>query len=1843
MSLKKIIFTMLTAFILLGCKKDQSNTDTNTSNLYDFKDYISDVTSGLISRKSDVRIVLVKPIAEWTNDLELDNTILSVSPRIKGKVIALNNRTISFQPESEFKQDTEYVFELHLDQFQKTEKELKDFSFKVKTIKQDFIVSTSSLQSYSRDWQYLVGNIKTSDVMSLEDAKKLLRVTQKGKDLTVKFDAVQNDAKFFTFTIDSIQRLEGDSDIEIAYNGKALGIDHSDNYPYTIIGKNNFQVVDVSVINGDRQYVEINFTDPLKKNQNFNGLVNIQDARNLKYTVDGNVLKVFTNATLKGNLDVEVFQGITSLDGYKLKFPFQQKIAFEQQKPEVRLLHNGTILPNSSDLKFNFESVNLKAVDVTVFKVFENNILQFLQNNDLNGSSNLKQVARPIAKKTINLEKRATSNLSKWNAFAVDLKKIIATDPGAIYRIQIGYKKAYSLYKCDSESTTEENVEEINYDEEDVEDSNWDYGGYYYDDYGYNYNYNWRERENPCDHSYYRDKSISANVLASNLGVTVKKGVNNSYFVAVSDIITTNPVSAATVTFYNYQQQELGSKTTDEDGLTVYDAEKPAFFAIVTKNGQSTYVKLNDGNALSMSKYDIAGVRLKKGLKGFIYGERGVWRPGDTLFLSFMLNDNANKLPLGHPVKFELNNPEGTVTHREVTTEGLNNFYRFTIPTSENATTGNWTAKVNVGGAVFTKRIKIETIKPNRLKIKAGFDTEIITSADPVKGGLEVTWLHGAIAKNLKTDINVKFNQQKTSFKVFPDYTFDDPARRFSSEELTVFNGRIDNDGKATFNFDPQLDKKAPGMLKASFITKVYENGGDFSTDVFSKPYSPYTSYVGLSTPKGDRARNMLLTDKQHRFDVATVNENGKPIAVNDLEVKIYKVNSSWWWNASNANLSQYDGSVYRETVFTKTISTKANGKGTFHFELKYPKWGRYLVRIVNKKSGHATGKLIFIDWPGWAGKARKGNPDEATMLVFAADKSTYNVGETATVSFPSSGNGRALVTLENGTEVLDSRWVKTSKGETKFDFKITPEMAPNVYINISAIQEHANTKNDLPIRTYGISAINVENPSTRLHPEINMPSVLQPEQNITVNVKEKNGKPMTYSIAIVDEGLLDLTRFKTPDPWSAFYAKEALGVKTWDIYDDVVGAFGGRINQVFSIGGDGMAAGSKNKKANRFKPVVIYKGPFEIGKNQSKSHTIKIPKYIGSVRTMVVAHNPETSAYGNAEKTTPVRKPLMVLASMPRKVTPGEKVRVPITVFAMEKKVKNVTIKLKHNEVFKVTGNTSQSISFAKPDEQMVYFDLEVLKNGFGKLEVIASGNGEKASYDIEINALNPNPESTEIVDVILEPNSSKTIDFATFGVAGTNNAAIEFSTLPPMDFNSRMQYLIRYPHGCVEQTTSSVFPQLFLNDIFDLSSNKKQKIQRNIQRGVDRLAHFQTPSGGFSYWQGGNSANDWSSSYAGHFLIEAEKKGFVLPISFKSKWIHYQKQAAKSWRYNNASYRNGLAQAYRLYTLALAGSPDLSSMNRLRETRGITNEAKLRLAAAYALVGQKDAAIAIVNNTPLDFKPEKYNYYTYGSTNRNKAMALETFVLLKDRNKTKDIAKGIANVLADRSYMSTQTTAYSLLAMAKYATFIGGKGVNVTYSTNGKNSTTINSPKTLATRDFKVINGNNAVQLKNNKNNTIYVRVLNKGVLPVGQEKVAQRNLTATVAFKSKNGSIVDVTKLSQGTDFVAEITISNNKNEKIKDVALTQILPSGWEIVNTRFTDFGSYAENNVDHEDIRDDRTNFYFDLGKYETKTIRVLLNASYLGNYYLPGVQCEAMYDDDYFVRTKGQWIEVIK
>lgn len=507
----RVLILFVTALSLFNCSKKTNNFNSDFSL---FKDYILNFSPGIISASDDIRVVLNFDNNDWAPNQELDSDLFSVSPKIDGKVVALSSNTVALIPKERLKQDTEYQISFHLDELKEVEKELKTFNFTARTIKQDFAVSILDLQSYSKDYQYVNCVLNSADNLDIETAKKLITATQNNKNLKIKFDADLSGTKEFKFVIDSIQRFEDDSKIQISWDGKSFDIDQKGIMEYDIHGKNNFKIVSVEVQEENNQVLLINFTDPLKKGQNFDGLVQVENANNLKFSTAGNLLKVFFNETLKGELAVAVFQGIESEDGYKMKKDFSQRVSFEQIKPQVRFLKSGTILPSSNNLKVNFEAVNLKAVDVKVYRIYQNNVLQFLQDNEINGNRNLRKVSAPVAKQTLQLKANNLTNVSKWNAYAVDLSKLITPEQGAIYRVELSFGKKYSLYRCEANEEDEEQVE----DEDNGEVRAYD--NYYYD---YYYDYDWYDRDDPCTNSYYYNNTIGTNVLASDIGIIAKR------------------------------------------------------------------------------------------------------------------------------------------------------------------------------------------------------------------------------------------------------------------------------------------------------------------------------------------------------------------------------------------------------------------------------------------------------------------------------------------------------------------------------------------------------------------------------------------------------------------------------------------------------------------------------------------------------------------------------------------------------------------------------------------------------------------------------------------------------------------------------------------------------------------------------------------------------------------------------------------------------------------------------------------------------------------------------------------------------------------------------------------------------------------------------------------------------------------------------------------------------------------------------------------------------------------------------------------------------------------------
>ena len=922
-------------------------------------------------------------------------------------------------------------------------------------------------------------------------------------------------------------------------------------------------------------------------------------------------------------------------------------------------------------------------------------------------------------------------------------------------------------------------------------------------------------------------------------------------------------------------------------------------------------------------------------------------------------------------------------------------------------------------------------------------------------------------------------------------------------------------------------------------------------------------------------------------------------------------------------------------------------GKASFKFRINYPDWGRYLVYVKDRESGHATGGTVYIDWPDWRGRSNKTDPSGIKMLAFSLDKDSYEIGETATAIIPAAAGGRALVSLENGSTVLQQQWLEVSdQGDTKLTFKITPEMAPNVYLHISLLQPHAQTVNDLPIRMYGIAPVFVTNRQTILQPQIKMPEVLRPETDFNVTVSEKSGKPMTYTLAIVDDGLLDLTNFKTPDPWNEFYAREALGIRTWDMYDDVLGASGGRYSSLFSTGGDASLKPA-DAKANRFKPVVKFIGPFYLAKGKQQTHTLKLPMYVGSVRAMVVAG--QDGAYGNAEKTAFVRTPLMLLSTLPRVLSTQEEITVPVNVFAMENQVKNVTVSLE------ASGAGVQSLTFDQPGDQLAYFTLKTgSKTGKATIHLTASGNGQQTKETIEIEVRNPNPVVTLRNSQWIEAGQEAELSYTLAGSSSANNQVqLEVSRIPSVDISRRFDFLYNYQHHCTEQLTSKALPLLFVSQFKAVDEQEAEKIKTNVQEAIRQIYARQLPNGGFVYWPGNAVADEWITSYTGMFLTLAQEKGYAVHPNVLNKWKRFQRAAAQNWRMpqeasNWQIWQSELQQAFRLYTLALAGAPEYGAMNRMKEQPGLSIQAKWRLAAAYALTGKMKPAGELVYNAETTVIPYSSMNLIYGSSDRDEAMILETLILMKRDRDALQQAKKVSQNLAQENWFSTQSTAFALMAMGRLAEQLSGT-LDFTWNWNGKQQPAVKSAKAVFEKEIATSPKSGTVSVKNKGKGALSVDLITRTQLLNDTLPAIADNIRLDVKYTDMAGSPISVEDIRQGTDFMSAVTLSNiSGTSDYSNLALTHIIPSGWEIYNERMivpeVSSSSTNEANVPessagkytYKDIRDDRVLTYFDLRRGESKTFTVRLQATYAGNFILPAIQCEAMYDAAVQARTKA-------
>ncbi len=1849
-----VVVLSVVAWSLASC----GNTGSALSSAAD-PSRIQAYSEGLVPSGAAIKVVLTS--ARGGRGAEAPRGSLSLEPSVKGRAIWEDENTIAFIPSSPLARGKTYTGILDfgcLDGKSESGKDL--FKFKVHVAHQVINVVTLPPRVANDASVSVEGSVSLADGVSSEAVEKAFSVSAGSVSWVHSGDCLHR------FTVSGL-RAGDRSDLVVRWDGRSLG--GTSGQTKVKLPSKEFALIAARPLGADEgtKGIELAFSKPIDKSQDLRGLVSVEGVDDIRYSVAGSAVRLYA-ASWPVSAKVRVERGLKESGGGALAVPVAASVNFAWEKPEVRFLTKGTILPTDQGLVVPIETMNLAAVTVEALRVYGDNMLQFLQVNDLDTSRELGRVGEIVWRKKINLEWKDDWK-NRWVRHGLELGQLLAAHKDGMFQIRVTFRKDDIRYVCPENHDFKDLrfPEDRVIDRDENEFSFWNFieewGENGYDDY-------YKYKNDPCHPAFYipsydHDISIRRNVVISDIGAAVKRESDGTWHVAASDLRTTKPISGAQVALFNYQRRQLASGLTGPNGIAVLKTEAVPSFATVQNGSQTSWLKVDEGSVLSIGHFDVGGEKVDGGLKGFIYGERGVWRPGDDIHLTFALYDREGRLPAKYPISFELEDPLGRVVRSGVYTESVGGFYAITTNTTADAPTGSYTARVKAGGKTFSKTVKVETVMPNRLKIELNWGAEPYLSADTRSVNLAASWLTGAKAGALKADVSATFAPASSAFPGLPDFSFSDPTREVSSDRVILFDGRLKNDGTTSFNLDLGSSYDSPpGKLTANILTRVFEPSGVFSSEFVTADFHPYERYIGVKLPKGDAARGMLLTDKDQRVDLILVDRDGKPVTRGaEIEVAIYKLEWRWWWEKGEESLAERAHEILQRPIKKDTVKVGPDGRASWTFQIKSPDWGRFFVRAVDKSGGHAAGKQVYIDWPGWAGRGRESGGSEA-MLELTVGAAKYAPGAKASVTFPSNADGRALVTIERAGRVLREEWVQTKKETTLYEFTVTPEMAPNVYVHVTFVQPHLQTANDLPIRLYGIVPVMVEDPATRLKPVITTAETLVPGGKASFTVREEKGRPMTYTVAVVDEGLLGITRYKTPDPWDEFYKKEASSLSSWDLYQYVAGAYSGKLETLLAVGGSDEGVGGGNRKPSRFPAVVYYFPPKTLGAGESATESFTLGPYIGALRFMVVAGaipapgsaqgSSSGAAFGAVERSVPVKTDIMAQLTAPRLLSPGEEASIPATVFSFMGKAR-ASVSLSASGALSLVGEAVKYIDFKQDGDLATSFKIRAADSpGRGRLVLTASIGGKKAEQAIDLEVRSVGIPVSEVTALGLEARKTWSGAVKLPGSSGTNTLALEVSKLKPIDLTDRLTWLLQYPHGCAEQITSAAFPQLYLPKAASLDAEQAELSKANVISVIDRLRGYQTNRGSFSLWPGSNRADEWVSAYVVHFLLSAKREGFDVPSGLMDSALDYLSRSAKAW--NSSEPWSISTQAYRLYCLALAGRSEIAAMNRLRDSPNMPTAARFRLGAAYALSGMREAASSLTRGAA----PEAGDYpdmleRTYGSPTRDSAVILDALNAMGDTTRALAVYNKLADELSSRRWMSTQEIGCALQAAQSYAIMAASSSsapeITVS-SSDGGWTRSFTVEKVMAKYDLPAPSGGQiALKLENKGSTPVFVRLVARGIPQPGSERAVSNGVSLSIKYLTMDGRSVDPAKLKQGEDYIIETTVKNRSGRDIKNMALTQLVPSGWEIANYRIgaelpnpkkedRDSSRKKEEPLyDYQDRRDDRVLTYFDLGAKDTKVFTVYVNATYEGDFFLPATRLECMYDPTFSAVSPGRWL----
>ena len=1327
-------------------------------------------------------------------------------------------------------------------------------------------------------------------------------------------------------------------------------------------------------------------------------------------------------------------------------------------------------------------------------------------------------------------------------------------------------------------------------------------------------------------------------ISVSDIGLIAKEGIDK-IFVFANSIRSAEGMNGVDISVYAKNNQLIGTGSTNAEGIAEIAYSKKEFSGfqptmIIAKTGDDfNYLPFNSSR-VNTSRFDVGGKRNNpSGLDAFVYAERDIYRPGEKINFSVILRNRDWKSPGEIPVKMKFLLPNGKELKEFRKTLNEEGSVEGNIEMALSAITGSYTLEVYTSNDLLlaSKDFRVEEFVPDRIRVNTKLDKEFLKAGETTTLTVNAMNFFGPPAANRKYETEIQTRQKYFSPEKFEKYNFS-----FADQSIAIAKdvreGTTDAEGNAKQVYAVPENLKNSGVLQTTFYTTVFDETGRpvsraASIDVFTQDVFFGIQYDGWWW----HALNQPV-----RFGLASVNKDGNAVNAKAI-VKVIKKE----YNTHLVNTGGYFR--YESQVDIKSIEEKEltiGNNSTYSFVPKVP--GEYELRILVPGATNYVSQSFYSygRW-GWSENNSFEVSNEGNIDI-ELEKKSYMAGETVGALFKPPFSGRMLVTMETD-KLVHHQYVNVDVNDknrtVRVELPLTSAHVPNVYITATLIKPHELSELPLTV-AHGFKNVKVEEKSRKMEVSIASSKTVRSKTKQKVTVKAAPGSYVT--LAAVDNGVLQVSNFETPNPYDFFYQKKALQVSAFDLYPLLFPEIRAKFS---STGGDGEMDMSKRVNpmpAKRIKVVSYWSGIQKADGSGEATFEFSIPQFSGEIRLMAVAYKDQS--FGSGENTMTVADPIVISTALPRFLSPGDTVTVPVTLSNTTKGSANISAVIAVEGPLKIVGGNNQSVSINANSEGRAVFQVAADPSvAVGKIKINVNGLGEKFVDETEISVRPASPlqkiaGSGSIAGGSVQKINIGLNDFIPSSVA----YKLVVSRSPALELGDHLRYLVEYPYGCTEQTVSAAFPQLYYGDMADLMGlNQKLKTNANtnILEAIRKIKMRQTYKGGIMLWDGDDTEHWWASVYAGHFLLEAKKAGFDVDNSLIETLLGYLNTKLKnretiSYYYNRTQSKMIAPKevAYSLYVLALAGKANVSSMNYYKANQQLLAlDSRYLLSAAYAIAGDKKGFNALL---PSSFAGEESVPQTGGSFYsdvRDEAIALNALIDTDPGNNQIGImARHVSSKLKTRYWLSTQERAFSFLSLGKLARAAAKSDVTADIKVNGKTIAKVDGGQWTGTQ--AALKGTN-IDIETKGSGQLYYFWVAEGISSSGSYKEEDSYLKVRKRFYDRFGKPLSGNTFKQNDLIIVNITLERSYSTDIENVVITDLLPAGFEIENPRTKEIPGMDwikdAASVRSLDVRDDRIHLFVDADQ-SRKNFYYAVRAVSPGIYKMGPVSADAMYNGEY-------------